>query len=80
MPANRSRAAAEFSSLSKRAAVIQDVYKAKKEDEVQREKMKDCVMYQPVSEWEESDKRPPGRKKFFAPLGRRWEEIDWTSA
>jgi hypothetical protein len=42
---------------------------------------KDSVMMQPVENWEASDKRPPGRRRFLFPSPRykeRYDEIDWS--
>lgn len=44
---------------------------------------KDSLLMQPLENWEESDKRPPGRKKFFHGGSKRFREnlakIDWEA-
>lgn len=41
--------------------------------------LEQSCMTMPISEWESSDKRPPGRKKFFHPIGDAYDRIDWRS-
>jgi hypothetical protein len=44
---------------------------------------KDNLLMQPVSAWEASDRRPPGRRAFFHPspsYKQRYEEIDWNDS